>query len=74
MALIGSDFVSSVTIHSYYCSECGHWIRSGEPCMVSLKDGKVKKRLCMRESCREQFDARVWESFACRNAKKRRTQ
>jgi hypothetical protein len=71
MTAIGSDFVKATAPYGFRCSECDRFIAKGLPCQVSVKDGKVKKRLCASEDCRLEFDARVWSAFAWRNRKLR---
>lgn len=67
---IGSDFVEEVAEHNVRCSECRLLIVGGQTCLVSRKDGKVKKRVC-GENCRLEFDARFWQNAARRNQRRR---
>lgn len=61
--LIGSDFVEQTAPRLTYCSECARKIPAGEVALVSLKYGKVQKRVCS-EDCRLEFDARFWDEIA----------
>lgn len=71
MSLIGNDFVERVEAKTVYCSECGRKILPGEKSLVSLKGGKVKKRVCSEE-CRQTFDDAIWQAFADENEKRRK--
>jgi hypothetical protein len=64
MSLIGSraDFKKKIYEHSVRCSECG---RKGTEMLVSIRKGKVKKRICS-EACRVAFDDRFWREKADR--------
>lgn len=64
---IGSDFVPEIATRRLRCSECRKVIDNGDQCLVSIKDGKVRKRVC-GENCRLEFDARFWQAAARRNA------
>jgi hypothetical protein len=66
MALIGNDFIKRPATRSCYCSECGKKIRKGEPELVSIRRGKVRKRVCSEE-CRLEFDSAIWQEFADKN-------
>jgi hypothetical protein len=68
--LIGNDFIPEIRENSVHCSECNKKIRKGELCLVSIKKGKVQKRVC-GEDCRLDFDARFWEIAAKVNNKRR---
>ena len=57
--MIGSDFVKVAAPYGFVCSECNQRVPKGGPCQVSIKDGKVKKRLCASEDCRLEFDAHI---------------
>jgi hypothetical protein len=69
--MIGNDFISEPAPYKLRCSECAKVINPGETCLVSRKDGKVKKRIC-GEECRLEFDNRFWQAAARRNARRRR--
>ncbi len=68
MALIGSDFVRVISDRVRHCSQlnCGKRIKKGDTCLMSIRDGKVKKIVCS-EDCRQDFDAEFWEGAAQRN-------
>ena len=61
--MIGSDFVKRVETRMVRCSECGKKILSGETSLVSMKRGKVAKRVCSEE-CRMVFDDAFWQEVA----------
>ncbi len=61
--LIGSDFIIVKAAHDCHCSECGKRIRKGEGCLVSVRMGKVQKRVCSEE-CRLIFDDAYWQQRA----------
>jgi hypothetical protein len=71
VSAIGSDFVSAKASYKGWCSECERVIEKGADCLVSLKNGKVRKRVC-GEACRINFDARFWQAVARRNERHRR--
>jgi len=60
---IGSDFESQVLDKTTRCSECGEPIYAGVPSLVSLRGGKVMKRVCSEE-CRLEFDNSFWQGVA----------
>jgi hypothetical protein len=66
MAAIGSDFITEVRKTNIRCSECGGWIGAGATCLVSIRKGKVQKRV-RGEDCRLDFDARYWAEVARQN-------
>ena len=66
--LIGSDFVQQAAPRLVYCSECGKKIPAGEIALVSLRKGKVQKRVCS-EDCRLEFDAAFWDNVATHNGR-----
>ena len=63
--LLGSarGFVEQAAPSAYVCSECLERFDAGSPCLVSIRGGKVKKRVCSDE-CRLQFDGRIWQEIA----------
>ncbi len=61
--LIGSSFTTQISKGNVKCSECGEWIPKGQECLVSIQNGRVKKRVCS-ESCRLDFDDRYWQDKA----------
>lgn len=65
MALMGSrgDFQEKVYDKTVYCSECGTRFPPGTTMLVSVHNGKVKKRVCS-EKCRESFDDKLWRAIA----------
>lgn len=63
MPAIGSDFVSEVCKRNVRCSECNRWIGAGAKALVSVRKGRVQKRVC-GEDCRLEFDARYWAEVA----------
>lgn len=63
MALIGNDFVVQTAPFSCRCSECSKEIDKGEECLVSIRRGRVQKRVCS-EDCRLEFDSRFWDEAA----------
>lgn len=64
--VIGSDFIKRIETKMVRCSECGKKIMPSEESLVSIKRGKVTKRVCSEE-CRREFDAAFWESIAYDN-------
>ena len=72
MPLIGSDFVRVQCSQAKHCSECGARIPAGEYALVSARGGKTRKIVCS-EDCRLNFDERIWEQFARKNAGRRTT-
>jgi hypothetical protein len=64
MPLIGNDFVIEPAPYTFRCDECERKISRGQSCQVSRRFGKVQKRLCERESCRQSFDDRYWQERA----------
>ena len=63
---IGSDFVLECSRpRKVWCSECGKPITQGVPALISVRGGKVQKRVCSEE-CRLDFDARFWQGVAMR--------
>lgn len=69
--MIGSDFVTQVCKARFRCGECPHIVLPGDTYLASIKDGKMRKRVCS-ENCRLEFDARVWEQIAQKNIVRRR--
>ena len=67
---IGSDFVEQKSPFKCRCSECSKIIDKGESCLVSIRKGKVQKRIC-GEECRLEFDARFWAHVARENRGKK---
>ena len=63
MALIGSDFMPEIVSRPAHCSECGERLAVGRKALVSIRNGKVQKRVC-GENCRLEFDARFWDEAA----------
>ena len=56
-------FVSERAPHAFTCSNCLRGVSKGGSCLVSIKRGKVKLRLC-GESCRVAFDDKYWQGVA----------
>lgn len=67
--MIGSDFVEQVAKHGFACGECGGRIHPGMTYLASIKDGKVRKKVC-GEDCRLTFDDRFWQAKAARRSRK----
>lgn len=63
MSAIGSDFNPQVCKVNVRCSECNRWIGAGATALVSVRKGRVQKRVC-GEECRLEFDARYWDEVA----------
>ncbi len=61
--LIGSNFTTQISNGQVRCSECGERIEKGKKCLVSIQNGRVKKRVCS-ESCRLDFDDSYWQGKA----------
>lgn len=61
--MIGSDFITRPAPRATKCSECGKHINAGESEMVSIRKGKVQKRVCSEE-CRLEFDNQFWQEVA----------
>lgn len=61
--LIGSNFTTQISNGRLKCSECGERIERGQDCLVSIQNGRVKKRVCS-DSCRLDFDDRYWQDRA----------
>lgn len=61
--LIGNNFTIQISNGKVRCSECGERVPKGLECLVSIQDGRVKKRVCS-ESCRLDFDDRYWQDRA----------
>ena len=59
----GPNFVQQLCSRRCQCSECGRWLAAGDSALVSLRKGKVQKRVC-GENCRLEFDARYWDERA----------
>lgn len=70
MALIGNDFIGWTQLLASRCSECGKIMRVGSKVLASVRNGKVKKKVC-GEDCRQEFDARFWDEAASKNRSKR---
>lgn len=70
MNLIGSDFVPQTVKYVCNCSECGKTLSPGDTALVSIKKGKVRKRICSEE-CRLEFDARFWQAAALKRKRKK---
>lgn len=68
MALLGSraSFTEQLAPKSYKCSECGDRFPKDSPCLVSIRNGRVTKRIC-GEECRLTFDDRIWQERANEN-------
>jgi len=64
MSLIGNDFVIEPAPYTFRCGECHRKIAKGQPCQTSHRFGKVQKRLCEREECRQAFDDAYWQGRA----------
>ena len=64
---IGSDFVPDTAIRLTYCSECGKRMPIGFTSLVSIRNGKVAKRVCSEE-CRLTFDNNFWQGVARKRA------
>ncbi len=60
--LIGT-FEEQRAPRSVICSECGKRLRKGDFSLVSLKYGKVQKRVCSQD-CADDFDIRFWTAVA----------
>jgi len=58
--MIGSDFQAAIAPRTYLCTECGQRYRAGSLCLVAIRGGKVKKRVCS-EDCRQTFDDQFWQ-------------
>ena len=69
MGAIGSDFIVRMAARRTKCSECGRNIAEGFPEMVSIRKGKVQKRVCSNE-CRLEFDNRYWQELAASKDRK----
>lgn len=67
--LLGSDFTPDPVRRHARCGECGKKMRRGEVSLVSVRDGKVRKRVC-GENCRLEFDDRMWQGVADKRARK----
>ena len=65
---IGSDFVRRRYKRLSRCSECGVKIPANTVALISIRGGRVMKRVC-GEDCRQEFDSRFWQAQA---AKRRR--
>ena len=63
MALIGNDFNTIVLTHPSHCGECGKYLPKGTEMLVSIRFGKVQKRVCS-EQCRIDFDDSFWQGKA----------
>lgn len=63
LKLLGNDFTWRTSPDARRCSECGSLIVKGQQELVSIKRGKVKKRICS-EACRQTFDDRIWQEIA----------
>lgn len=71
MSAIGSDFVKEPSRpRMVRCSECNSLTGCYATALVSIKGGKVVKRVCS-EDCRLEFDARFWAHAARLNAGRR---
>jgi hypothetical protein len=68
--MIGNDFVPYLIKYARACGECDCKMPKGFTAMASIKDGKVKKIVCS-ETCRQEFDYRVWQAIAVKNARRR---
>lgn len=68
--MIGNDFVPHAIKHPRTCSECNYKMQADYKALASIKGGKVRKVVCS-EACRLEFDSRIWQQIASRNAKKR---
>lgn len=62
---IGSDFLLKSVKFTTRCSECHKKIPANTPALVSIRHGKVQKRVCSEE-CRLIFDAWFWGFQACK--------
>lgn len=65
---IGSDFILRAAEYTTFCSECDRSIPKGELAFVSIRNGKIQKRVCS-EDCRLEFDARYWQERAAKRRK-----
>lgn len=74
MSLLGSkaNFQEYKYTYRTHCSECTREIPAGTVCLVSMRNGVVKKRVCSEE-CRQTFDDRVWREIANKNEKRRKS-
>jgi len=63
MPAIGSDFITRPAAKRTKCGECGCNIAIGAHEMVSIRKGKVQKRVCSEE-CRLEFDDCYWRERA----------
>ena len=71
--MIGNDFIVEKSLRGFSCGECHIRIPKGADRRIALgKNGKVVKTLCMSEDCRLEFDNRIWQQFASKNAAARR--
>lgn len=66
--MIGSDFVEQPAPYRVACSECHIKIPKGQIALVSMRYGRVQKRVCS-EACRQTFDDRYWQDRAHERAK-----
>ena len=63
MTAIGSDFVKQIYCRSVRCGECGQKFPAGFTWLVSIRNGRIQKRVC-GEECRLEFDNRYWQGVA----------
>ena len=61
--MIGSDFTVQRVTYRTKCGECHKILRLGDNSLVSMRGGKVRKRVCSEE-CRLVFDDRYWRGKA----------
>lgn len=61
--MLGNDFVPRISPNQTRCSECRKIISKGDEELVSIKKGKIRKRICS-EACRLTFDDRIWQEIA----------
>ena len=63
MPAIGSDFVWAASARKVRCSECSRYIAPGVASLVSIRNGRVQKRVCSDE-CRLEFENNYWQQVA----------
>lgn len=68
--MIGSDFQPYEMPYSARCQPCGKLMKKGETVLASIREGKVRKRVCS-EDCAKTFDLEFWEGVADYNETKR---
>lgn len=61
--MIGTDFTIQVVAYRTRCGECKRTLSPGDTSLVSIRGGKVRKRVCS-ETCRIAFDDHYWQGKA----------